>query len=72
MEAYSGLPDVRIEGIEPIAVRYKNLVEAAKKKNYDILDHRKHEVINHTPTWITLSAVCLTLRSAINVKDLNN
>jgi hypothetical protein len=46
MDAYAGLPDVRIEGIEPVAVRYKNLVEAAKKKSYDVLDHRKQDVIN--------------------------
>jgi len=43
IEAYSGLGNVRIEGIEPIAVRYKTIVEATKKKNYDILDHRKSE-----------------------------
>ena len=44
MEAYSGLADVRIEGIEVIAVRYKTIVDGTKKKNYDILDHRKPEV----------------------------
>lgn len=44
MNAYAGLEDIRIEGIELIAVRYKNLVESAKKKNYDVLDHRKLEV----------------------------
>ena len=41
MDAYSGLADVRIEGIETIVVRYKTVVEATKKKSYDILDHRK-------------------------------
>ena len=44
MDAYAGLGDVRIEGIETIAVRYKTVVDATKKKNYDILDHRKGEV----------------------------
>ena len=41
MDAYGGISDVRIEGIETIAVRYKTLVEATKKKTYNILDHRK-------------------------------
>ena len=36
---------MKIEGIEITAVKYKNIVEQAKKKNYDILDHRKAEVI---------------------------
>ena len=44
MDAYSGLGEVRIEGIETIAVRYKSVVDATKKKSYDILDHRKGEV----------------------------
>jgi len=44
IDSYSGLGDVRIEGIEIIVVRYRNLVESAKKKNYDILDYRKQEV----------------------------
>ena len=45
MEAYSKLGDVRIEGIDAIAVRYKTLVDATRKKNYDILDHRKTEQV---------------------------
>jgi len=44
MDAYSGLGDVKIEGIEAIAVRYKTLVDATKKKNYDVLDHHKGDV----------------------------
>lgn len=44
IEMFSGLGDVKIEGIEVIAVKYKNICEQAKKKNYDILDHRKAEV----------------------------
>ena len=44
MDAYSGLGDVKIEGIEAIAVRYKTLIEATKKKNYDVLDHRRGDV----------------------------
>ena len=46
IEMFAGLGDVKIEGIEVIAVKYKNICEQAKKKNYDILDHRKAEV-NH-------------------------
>ena len=45
IEMFSGLGNVKIEGIEVIAVKYKTVVEQAKKKNYDILDHRKAEVM---------------------------
>ncbi|XP_023932721.1 dynein heavy chain 5, axonemal [Lingula anatina] len=41
MENFAGLGDIRIEGIETLAVRYKTIVDSAKKKSYDILDHRK-------------------------------
>jgi len=44
VEAFSGLEAVRIEGLETIVLQYKRLVNTTKKKNYDILDHRKHEV----------------------------
>lgn len=44
MDHFASLPDIRVDGIEVIAVKYKTLMEAAKKKNYDILDHRKQEV----------------------------
>lgn len=44
MAAYSGLVDIRVDGIEQIAVRYKKIVETAKKRSYDVLDHRKQEV----------------------------
>ena len=44
MSAYSRLVDLRVDGIDTIVVRYKNLVENAKKKSYDVLDHRKQEV----------------------------
>lgn len=44
MDHFSRLPDMRVDGIEIIAVKYKTITEAAKKKNYDILDHRKQEV----------------------------
>ena len=44
MEAFAGLEDARIEGLETVVIQYKNLVDMAKKKNYDILDHRKQQV----------------------------
>ena len=44
MDKYSGVGDVKIEGIDVIAVRYKTIVDATMKKAYDILDHRKGEV----------------------------
>ena len=44
MSGYSGLLNLRVDGIDKLVVRYKNLVDSAKKRNYDILDHRKQEV----------------------------
>ena len=44
IEMFAGLPDIKIEGIDTITVRYKTIVDSSKKKNYDILDHRKGEV----------------------------
>ena len=41
MNSWAGIADVRIEGIDSIAVRYKTVCDAVKKKTYDILDHRK-------------------------------
>jgi len=46
MEMFAGLGDVKIEGIDVIVVKFKTIVDNAKKKNYDILDHRKAEVIH--------------------------
>ena len=47
IEMFAGLPDIKIEGIDTISVRYKTIVDSTKKKNYDILDHRKGEVSAH-------------------------
>ena len=41
-----GLADVRIEGIDAIALRYKTMVDTFKKKSYDLLDHRKQDFDN--------------------------
>ena len=48
IEMFAGLPDIKIEGIDTISVRYKTIVDSTKKKSYDILDHRKGEVSAHT------------------------
>jgi dynein heavy chain len=39
----SGLTDVRVEGIDVLAIKFQNIVLATKKKSYDLLDHRKGE-----------------------------
>ena len=39
-----GIENLRIEGIEEIAEQYKDIVDGLKKKNYDLLDFRRHEV----------------------------
>ena len=44
IENFSGLGEVKIEGLDIIVVKYKTIVDNAKKKTYDILDHRKAEV----------------------------
>lgn len=44
MECLGCLGDVKIEGIDSLFVRFQGIVATYKKKNYDILDHRKGEV----------------------------
>lgn len=44
MEMFSGLGEIKIEGIDVIANKYKTIVDATKKKNYNLLDHRKGDV----------------------------
>ena len=39
----SGLTDVRVEGIDVLAIKFQNIVMATKKKSYDLLDHRKND-----------------------------
>ncbi|XP_046353935.2 dynein axonemal heavy chain 5-like isoform X1 [Haliotis rufescens] len=43
IEMFAGVQDIKIEGIDTIIVRYKTIVDVTKKKNYDVLDHRKQE-----------------------------
>jgi len=40
-----GVEHLRIEGIEEIVDQYKDIVDGLKKKNYDLLDFRRHEVL---------------------------
>ena len=60
MEMFSGLHTVKIEGIDTIAVKYKTIVDATKKKNYNILDHRKAEVMTGEiiQSSISISIIC--------------
>ena len=44
IDSLSCLNNVKIEGLEPIVIKYKSLVENVKKKSYDVLDHRKPDV----------------------------
>lgn len=44
IDSLSGLQNIRVEGLEPIVVKYRGVVDAIKKKSYDILDHRKPDV----------------------------
>ena len=46
MESLGALGEVKIEGIDSIFVRFQGIVATYKKKNYDVLDHRKGEVSN--------------------------
>ena len=52
IEMFSGLSEVKIDGIDVICVKYKTIVENAKKKNYDFLDHRKAEVFLTFLCWL--------------------
>ena len=47
IENLASLNSVKLEGLEPITVKYKSIVENIKKKSYDILDHRKPDVIKN-------------------------
>jgi dynein heavy chain len=43
MSDYSGLLELRVDNVDKIVVRYRNLVDTYKKKSYDVLDHRRQE-----------------------------
>ncbi len=57
MESLNALGEVKIEGIDSIFVRFQGIVATYKKKNYDVLDHRKGEVsILRIKSFLTASA----------------
>lgn len=41
IEAFSGLAESSIEGMESIVTKFQTIYNKMKKKPYDILDHRK-------------------------------
>ncbi|XP_039266995.2 dynein axonemal heavy chain 8-like [Styela clava] len=43
MEQLSTLPNIKIQGLESYAMKYKTIVANVKKKSYDHLNHRSHE-----------------------------
>ncbi|XP_071340329.1 dynein axonemal heavy chain 5 isoform X1 [Trachinotus anak] len=43
LESLAALPNMKVEGVEKIYVRYQTIVSTTKSKTYDILDHRKLE-----------------------------
>lgn len=45
MEMFFSFYTVKIEGIDIIVVKYKTIVDVIKKKNYNIFDYRKIEVM---------------------------
>lgn len=45
MERLSDLQHIKIEGIEKIHIRYQTIVTSNKSKAYNVLDHRKPEVL---------------------------
>ncbi len=46
IDSLSSLNNVKIEGMESVVLKYKTVVDNVKKKNYDILDHRKSDFDN--------------------------
>ena len=61
IESLSSLSNIKLEGLESITVKYKTIVETIKKKNYDILDHRKSDVIFLDQSLTSVRACGLTL-----------
>jgi len=43
VEVYSGLQTCVIEGIDALSNKFQNIFLSIKKKQYDVLDHRKPE-----------------------------
>jgi hypothetical protein len=45
LEDLASLQHMKVEGIEKIFVRYQTIVTTTKSKTYNVLDHRKLEVL---------------------------
>lgn len=45
MESLSDLQNVKMEGFDKIYLRYQTIITSLKSKTYDVLDHRKQEVL---------------------------
>lgn len=43
VQTYSALTNSTIEGIDILAIKFKNIYQGVKKKQYDILDPRRTE-----------------------------
>lgn len=62
MESLLELQRIKIEGIDNITTQYQSVATNAKSKQYDVLDHRKKEVLTFsTCMTITLLIPCFSL-----------
>lgn len=62
MESLLELQHMKIEGIDKITTQYQSIVTNTKSKQYDILDHRKKEVLTFsTCMTITQLIPCFSL-----------
>lgn len=62
MESLLELQHINIEGIDKITTQYQSIAANTKSKQYDVLDHRKKEVLTFsTCVTITLLILCFSL-----------
>jgi dynein heavy chain len=72
IESLSALNTVKLEGLESITLKYKNIVENIKKKSYDILDHRKPEFeVDYNEFKAQIDALQLALQTFIDTWSRN-
>jgi dynein heavy chain len=73
IESLSALNYVKLEGLEPATVKYKNIVEGIRKKNYDVLDHRKPDFENDYNDFKSqVDALQLQLQTYIDTWNRNS
>ena len=53
----------KVEGIEKIYSRYQTIVSTVKSKTYDMLDHRKLEVLTYSFSVRVCVCVCVCVYS---------